>query len=1407
MTEGSNSPKNAVESSSTSDTTRALRSREMGEWLILAGVLLTALVAVTFNIVTDRERILSLERERLVGQARVVDENVSQQLVAIANVLDHIADERGPWLSRGTGLEDANRRLEALNQVMPGVRSLLWLDEHGDVLASSRESLRHRNFVERDYYTIPKTDTRRGTLYVAEPFGSAVEDVMVVTLTRRLSGEDGRFEGVVVASLEDRFFETLLDSVNYAADMWSALAHGVGVQIMMTPSRPGMAGLRLDTPGSFFSRHITSGVPANLLEGQVHATGERRMMALRTISPSALAMDWPIVVAVGRDLKAINAAWKSEAALGFGLLGLLCLVTIVPLPWYQRRRRLVELARAELTMELRAERDLFSAGPVFTVAWSPAEGWPVNRVSVNVADVLGYRPEQFMEGELQWSNLIHPDDAARIAMEVESNIAKRTDVYEQSYRFLDASGNYRWLYDFTRLVRRSDGELEQIRGYLFDQSHLKRVEAALEMERARLAGIIEGTHVGTWEWNVQTGVTVFNERWAEIVGLTLAELQPTTIDTWMRFAHPDDLAHSEVLLKRCFSGESEYYECEARMRHRDGHWVWVLDRGKVQAWTSDGQPLLMLGTHQDITERKQVEVRLLEAIKQAEEASKGKSRFVANMSHEIRTPMNAILGLLQLLQRTQLDTRQLDYAQKAELAARGLLGILNDVLDFSRVEAGRLELESVPFRLEDVLRYLSVVFSGAVESRNVEVLFEIAPGMPSVLRGDALRLQQILLNLGSNAIKFTERGEVVISLRNRPGEDDRVRIDFEVRDSGIGIAADKLESIFAGFSQADSSTSRKYGGSGLGLAISRRLVELMGGELRVDSVPEVGSRFSFSIEFPLESDVVLAPTQGQLDSKRRHVLIVDDNAIARVTLRAMCENMGWDVDDVHDGEAAITQVKAAERAGKPYDCVLLDWQMPGLNGLETARRLRDGEEPTQPPLIVMVTAHGRNAIANALANDDHPLDAYLLKPVTPTMLFDAVTQADRGASESVPVAGTGHAAKRLRGLRVLLVEDNPINQQVASELLVAEGVTVTTASEGGEAVDFVANGPDSFDAVLMDIQMPGMDGYQATRAIRALPAGAEVPIIAMTANVLPSDRQAALDAGMNDHVGKPFTIDQLVEVLAHHCARDVGDRTDHDIPVTETRLPHGPDRRDSVCGGSAIREPVFDSRRALVSLGGNPALLDRMLARFLEEQGEVIGRLIEALKQGRFEHTLTWLHTLKGLAATLGAQRLSGCARRIEAAIKLGERSGEDAVPRQPEPGDMREWRTELGEVWLDTEVAIRNYLERSSRPTPPSKLETSAETPETPETGQIPLDHEVIGAALDELTRLLRDGNLRALDVFATLSLPSGELWRECRARLEDALSRFDFNQAAGCAEDLRARLDALTGTSDGIDSTSETI
>jgi signal transduction histidine kinase/CheY-like chemotaxis protein len=536
----------------------------------------------------------------------------------------------------------------------------------------------------------------------------------------------------------------------------------------------------------------------------------------------------------------------------------------------------------------------------------------------------------------------------------------------------------------------------------------------------------------------------------------------------------------------------------------------------------------------DAERRLVVEAELRTAVDTAVAAAAAKGRFLANMSHEIRTPMNGILGLLKLLQITELTARQRDYSTKIDIAARSLLALLNDILDFSKAESGKMELAPEPFRLEQMLRNLSVILAANLDGRDIDLIFDIAPDLPPLICGDQLRLDQILTNLCTNAIKFTPRGQVVVALRKKADTADTVSIEFSVQDSGIGIAQENQSHIFSGFSQAEATTTRRFGGTGLGLAICRHLVELMGGQLQLDSSLGLGSTFSFQLDFPQVVDTQdVVSTLPSAQSPGGPMLVVCNNAVAGALIQSGIQSPGSSVTLVASGRQALDLIMAGlSKTGVvfPYPVILLDCQIPDMDAWQTTlgiRELVQHRNLIQPTIILMSSDGGEQMILNAEI-DAHPLTGFVVKPVTPAMLWDTVAAAQIVQPHvSMPTP----QAKPLSGLRILVVEDNLINQQVAQELLWHAGAEVALASNGQLGIDAVAGAQRQFDVVLMDIQMPVLDGYAATQYIRKQLGLKDLPIIAISANALASDRSECLAAGMTDHIGKPFDMAQLIRVV------------------------------------------------------------------------------------------------------------------------------------------------------------------------------------------------------------------------------------------------------------------------------------
>ena len=830
-------------------------------------------------------------------------------------------------------------------------------------------------------------------------------------------------------------------------------------------------------------------------------------------------------------------------------------------------------------------------------------------------------------------------------------------------------------------------ERQQVAISIRDITERMRVEEEIRHQNFMSDGALELTKAGYWHVPLDgSGWYTSSERAVRIFGDLPSPGHRYRVDEWAAHVFEGDEAAAKVTMENfnaAIAGTVPAYDATyAYRRPVDGRVVWIRALGRVVK-DENGTPTDMFGVTQDITDYKRLEVELVAAKETAEEATRAKSEFLANMSHEIRTPMNAIIGLSHLALRTHLTPKQRDYVGKVHNAGTSLLGVINDILDFSKIEAGKLEIETTTFRLDEVISSVTTLTAQKAHEKGLEFLAHVSPEVPEHLLGDPLRLGQVLTNFVNNAVKFTETGEIRlnIGLLERTGE--KVKLELSVRDTGIGMTKEQAAKLFRPFTQADTSTTRKHGGTGLGLTICRKLVELMGGQIRLESEPGVGSTFTFTVWLGVgEAKGAGRTVPRRFDDLR--VLVVDDNAAAREILVESLATLSGHVDAVSSGAEAIAAIRERD-ADAPYDLVFMDWRMPGMDGLEATRRIKEDSRLHRQPAVVIVTAFGREEVREE-AERLH-VDAFLLKPVTKSMLVDAMVSIFAAEAEGQPGA-VEHAAEstRLAGVRVLLVEDNEINQQIAVELLEGCGASVAVANNGREAVEklFSVPFPPPYDLVLMDLQMPEMDGYQATRKIRSDERFSGLPIVAMTAHATMEERQRCLEAGMDDHVAKPIDPALLFEtVQRHHKAAPAAA-----APVPAPAAP-------PASATAAADVPVvagLDTADGLRRVAGNRKLYLKLLREFVAKQGPAADEAAAALVRGDRAVAERLAHTVKGVAGSLGAREVQEAAGALEKAI-----SG--ARPPAETDALLAAFRTRL-DLFVG---ALRAALPEETAPPPPA--------------------------------------------------------------------------------------------------------
>ncbi|NIS60490.1 MAG: PAS domain S-box protein, partial [Proteobacteria bacterium] len=791
---------------------------------------------------------------------------------------------------------------------------------------------------------------------------------------------------------------------------------------------------------------------------------------------------------------------------------------------------------------------------------------------------------------------------------------------------------------------------------LRDITEQKRAEEALRNSEQRLAQIINFLPDPTWVVDNEGKVLAWNRAMEEISSKKAEDIlgkgnyeyalpfygerRPVLIDL-VREWNPD-YQKKYISIKK----EGGKLISESFHPHLGDSGVYISASAGL-LYDASGEVTGAIESIRDITELKETQEELHRARIMADEANKAKGDFLANMTHEIRTPMNAVIGITHLVMKTELTPKQRDYLTKIQSSANTLLVILNDVLDFSKIEAGKLDMESTDFNLDDVLNNVANLTTvKAQEKEDLEVLFSTAQDVPRFLVGDALRLGQVLVNLADNAVKFTESGEMVVSTEQIKRKKDQVTLKFSVSDTGIGLTNEQMENLFQAFTQADTSTTRKYGGTGLGLTISKRLVDMMGGEIWVESELGQGSTFSFTAHFGLGQEKPKKRFRPSPDLRGMKVLLVEDNATARQILKDMLESFSFEVTLAVSGEEGLAELEAASE-DTPFELVIMDWKMPGIDGIEASRRIKKHPRLSKIPTIIMVTAHGRVEVMQKA--EQAGLEGFLHKPVNPSVLFDTIMQAlGEGVPKRPPTTEEedrlAEGLEGIQGARLLLVEDNEINQQVAKEILEGGGLNVTLANNGQEALDAVRK--NEYDAVLMDANMPVMDGYEATRVIRSDQRFKDLPVIAMTAHAMAGEREKSLEAGMNDHVTKPIDPEKLLGTLVKWIKPGKERVTAWQRDVTAERpgpaqaTPAGEDLPESL--------PGFDLEAGLKRLQRNRRLYRKLLLDFAANYSGVGDEIRQALDSKEMERVNGLVHGLKGMAGNLAATDLHSAAVEME---------------------------------------------------------------------------------------------------------------------------------------------------------------
>ncbi|MDD2290811.1 MAG: transporter substrate-binding domain-containing protein [Aliarcobacter sp.] len=840
----------------------------------------------------------------------------------------------------------------------------------------------------------------------------------------------------------------------------------------------------------------------------------------------------------------------------------------------------------------------------------------------------------------------HPDNDPEIFKQMWETITKGK-VWKGRVKNRKKDGGYYWVDSVIEQEYDFDGKVV---GYI---SLRHDVTATVELEKlsANLENIVKERTAELFEMN-QKQKAIFDTASIGIILLKNRVIQEMNNKICMIFGYEyDELINSSTRIfyekDKDYESVQKQYEIiqsgeiatwEQLFIKKDSNSFWA--RVTMQAIDFTDLEKGLVATIEDITLERQALEDIKKAKLLAEESTKSKSEFLANMSHEIRTPMNAIIGMAYLTLQTNLDEQQKNYIQKIDTASKNLLGIINDILDFSKIEAGKMTIEKIDFSLDDILANLSSLFMFQIEEKGLELLFDVDINVPLALRGDSLRLNQILTNLLSNAVKFTPKGEIIISIKLLSKDEQSAEIRFDVKDTGIGISKEHMEKLFASFSQADSSTTRKYGGSGLGLAICKQIIELMGGTVGLESTPDVGSDFYFTIKFELQN-VQRNLLESNNNVNNLKILVVDDNASSREILENIIKSLRFEVKALCCGKEAIIELEKANEENSPYTLVLIDWMMPEMDGIETIKRINENKGIEKTPTFIMVTAYNKDELMQKAK--DAKVFGFLEKPVSPSTLYDTILKAFGkniiiNANENIRSNNFLDIKKLIQGAKILLVEDNVQNQEIATEFLQKANISTKIANNGKEAIEILEN--EEFDGVLMDCQMPILDGYEATKQIRKNEKFKDLPILAMTANAMQGDKEKCINSGMNDYIAKPLDFSKFYETLVKWIKpknKVVFEEQNEEINEVDVKT---------------MQIDGINISQALSRMAGNQKLFLNQLKRFVKSQNNFEEKILIHVKNSDLESAIREAHTLKGLCGNIGADLLFEKAKELEFHLK-----------------------------------------------------------------------------------------------------------------------------------------------------------